>query len=296
MTDELNGQSSRIPSHVAEQIPRDRRRGIHASETLETLVKDLEQLYALLKKDVDVCIDNIREDDEEAQSWRRMVFRNAFAWIEGVVYAMKQIAAQADDVFPDNVFLPGEISLLNEQAFLIDDLGHTKVSKTYPRTKRNLRFAFRAMAKVFRCDFELDLSTHDGWQSFQKALEIRHRLTHPKSLEILDVSNSELDILFKAISWFGNQFSSLVEASTNSVQNLITESRRMHEANLQSIEEKGIAVWHNLDDLNQVQQLLARLSENKSLDDNLVADVEEAQSRLEQVKSGLLVWLCERIS
>jgi hypothetical protein len=44
----------------------------------------------------------------------------------------------------------------------------------------------------------------NGWNEFQKAVQVRHRLTHPKKDADLDISDKELETVREAMRWYHN--------------------------------------------------------------------------------------------
>ena len=49
----------------------------------------------------------------------------------------------------------------------------------------------------FDCDF-----SHVGWANLKKAVEVRNRLVHPKTIDDLKVSDDELAMAQSALGWF----------------------------------------------------------------------------------------------
>jgi len=43
-----------------------------------------------------------------------------------------------------------------------------------------------------------------GWSEFQKAVNVRHRLTHPKKNTDMNISDAELTSLHEAVRWYYN--------------------------------------------------------------------------------------------
>ena len=46
--------------------------------------------------------------------------------------------------------------------------------------------------------------SHNGWEKMQRALAIRHRITHPKSPEDLEIADDEMDTVRDAHVWLLN--------------------------------------------------------------------------------------------
>ncbi len=59
---------------------------------------------------------------------------------------------------------------------------------------------------------EPNFFSDNGWSEFQKAVQIRHRLTHPKIDTDLDISDQEVKTMRAALAWFHN---SILHAFSN---------------------------------------------------------------------------------
>ena len=68
------------------------------------------------------------------------------------------------------------------------------------------------LAKALGRDFELNLQGN-GWVRYKKALKIRDRITHPKKIQNLAITDSEFDIVLNAWEWFHKQLNELFKPS-----------------------------------------------------------------------------------
>jgi hypothetical protein len=127
----------------------------------------------------------------------RSYVRAVFALIEGITYAMKQVAA-SPFLMPLDA---AERALLNEESYALDPSGKPQTRSAYLQLLPNVRFAFAAMAKCHGADFIVDVSG-SGWQSLQRAIQVRHRLMHPKAATDLELDQRELDDVGIAFRWF----------------------------------------------------------------------------------------------
>jgi len=146
---------------------------------------------------------------EELNLARRNAARALFAYIEGTVYAMKQTALRMDEILAPqrgSVFTPEEMSKLREKR--VNKRGVEK--RLYLPAAENLTFAFDAFTRRHP---GYTLKDHgDEWETYPRGLEIRHRLTHPKAVEELVVSDAEFsDVLFKTGAWFRRVFGEVAQ-------------------------------------------------------------------------------------
>jgi hypothetical protein len=81
----------------------------------------------------------------------------------------------------------------------LTDKGDVETRPAKISFEANLRFAFKLLAKACSVDSELDVSG-SGWQSLKKATKIRDRITHPKILSDLNISEAEFDEVTQDLS------------------------------------------------------------------------------------------------
>jgi hypothetical protein len=132
---------------------------------------------------------------------RRLLIRSIFSCIDALTYSLKQLALNANDAFKLDL---GERMLATEETYELSSSGHIATRRAKLQTLANVRFAFDLLAKVDEHDFRLDVSQH-GWQLLQNSLKVRDRLTHPKKLIDLEVSDEEIRAALRAFSWFESQ-------------------------------------------------------------------------------------------
>jgi len=66
-----------------------------------------------------------------------------------------------------------------------------------------LKFTFCLINKLFQASIDLGVGKKE-WDSFLKALEIRHRVTHPKESKAFEISDREIQICKEVCSWFND--------------------------------------------------------------------------------------------
>jgi len=138
--------------------------------------------------------------DAPTQAAARTLIRSAFALIEGQTYRLKQWALQRYRQTRQSAD-PGELALLEEVAFDLNEKGKVTRRSARIRTEANIRFAFEAIARAHGYPYEFK-TEELGWGAFQQALKTRHRLTHPKSANDLHVEDDEVVVALAAVEWF----------------------------------------------------------------------------------------------
>lgn len=134
------------------------------------------------------------------QPWRRAYIRALFAYIEGITYRMK---AQAFSAYTAGgaQYTREELAIILEESYSLNDKGEVVTRSIFNSTHKNVRFAFNMYARAWGVIFILDCSDHK-WASFKKAIGIRNRVTHPKTLADLNVSDEDMQILREGAYWY----------------------------------------------------------------------------------------------
>lgn len=154
----------------------------------------LEQLSSLGK----LLFDDVMRSEDElirniADQFKRRAFVHfLFACIEGHTFIKKQFARVIYEKIGIGNFSERQIAWLKEETY----------EQKFPRFEDNFKFAFQAMPAVVGIKFDLHLDRDPGWHSFRIALMVRNRITHPKRIQNMIVSDEEILHAVKALSWF----------------------------------------------------------------------------------------------
>jgi hypothetical protein len=138
---------------------------------------------------------------------RRNVIRTFFTLVEGDTYYRKQLALMLHEASRETTdgiqpsFTEEEVVLLRDAQAELSSNGTPRTQTKFLRLSANVRFSFDAIARAFGVNCPLDVEG-PGWQAFLAALDVRHRLTHPKTVEDLDVSETDLANAITAIKWY----------------------------------------------------------------------------------------------
>jgi hypothetical protein len=177
-------------------------------------VDELRELFSTLNTDMMECL---KLPDHHPQFIRRMYTRSAFALIEGTLFQMKQTVLEASNLYGIDLSKQ-ETALLSEESYDLNDKGEPITKAQYHQLPKNLKFAFKTMARVF--DAKYDLKVNDnGWTTFLEAIKIRNRVTHPKQIQDIIISDKEMHVLGEATLWFGNSVLTLLQSARISIQN-----------------------------------------------------------------------------
>ena len=73
------------------------------------------------------------------------------------------------------------------------------------RSKKTTCDTFKSAVKVHAKARNLELQISfgsQGWEQFRKAVDLRHQITHPKSLETLNITLDDLKVVEEAMDFF----------------------------------------------------------------------------------------------
>jgi hypothetical protein len=154
-----------------------------------------EAFLELLRADADGMY-NLYSAARGIEHFRRGYVRAQFAAIEGGLAVLRRHGLTMRHELDI-----GEAALLEEKSCRITDKGKVNDGLVYLQFEQNVRFVFAAVAKACGLTFEL---RKDGseWKALLIGVEIRNRLTHPKVIESMTVSDFEMEIVRGAGEWF----------------------------------------------------------------------------------------------
>ena len=160
---------------------------------------EIDRLFYALVDDVIAATELWTQRNDEFT--RRLYVRTVFATVEGIIQVMKKIALLRNDASSQPLLTPEEITLVREEDLQINKSGGVKVTRKKISLLPNFEFAFKINAKAAGKEASFNKSG-EGWQSFQKAIKVRHRLTHPNTLADLQLSNQDMTDVEKAMAFF----------------------------------------------------------------------------------------------
>lgn len=172
-----------------------------------TAVNELKATWAVLNADLDAAVAYGKQANTPYA--QRALTRALFATIEGLSYLLRQVTiATLSDT---DILTEGELMLLREETYRLDEKGRPKPSVSYLQFPQSLLFTVRVYAKNHGAEFELDTSMK-GWQALVIATKARNRITHPKSSTSLALNNEELQALVDAALWWKSSMLELFTA------------------------------------------------------------------------------------
>lgn len=182
------------------------------------LLNDLNEVFSTLYADLGKCREELQRDFN-SQYRRRLMIREFCTFVEVSAYQLKRYSlyitrkmipdikaathvANKDEVlapFSDSL-LPAELMILEDFSPALDESGAASTKRMFPPTAPNIRFAFATYLKVIKTGVHVDFGGK-GWRAMKTTIAVRNRLTHPKCLEDIAVSDDDLAQLVEANDW-----------------------------------------------------------------------------------------------
>lgn len=167
--------------------------------SLDVILKSTFEMIEKMEHERKKCAELVTKEPE-SEEIRRIVTRSLFSIIEGMCYRMK-LSALLIGKLRERELNNGARAMVDEETYYLDENGEVKTRPYYSKIKANLRFAFKVLACILKSDFELDVKSSD-FEKFQKAVDIRNRLTHPKGVKDLRITQDEFNLVTSAYDWF----------------------------------------------------------------------------------------------
>ena len=168
-------------------------------------VQDVLHRCNLLWEDARFCIQFVKKGDND-QFWRRTFVRNIFVLFEASSYGLKRVSMHLSQTLKVD-FSPAELAMLREERYVLGKEGNAITqSGNFQAFIPNLKFAFKSFAKACGLDISLNVSGIP----LNHFAQLRNRITHPKSLSELTITDEEIQVSETVGRWFWNEISALL--------------------------------------------------------------------------------------
>lgn len=154
--------------------------------------------YGILGYDAVDAMNRMGAND--SQSVRRDFVRTAFAAIEGWLWNYRQEVQFTISAVRD--FSALEESAFAETSYMISESGKLREQLRFTSTATMFRFVTRIAEEQYGEPL-VDFTSSD-WQNFVDAIAIRNRVTHPKSITDLKLSDFDIATVKAALLWLFN--------------------------------------------------------------------------------------------
>jgi hypothetical protein len=162
-----------------------------------------------LQGDVKECAKQLRNND--SPFWRRTFFRAVFSMIEAFNSSVAEKATAALVNPPNRKYNISALLLLSGREYKIAQNGTVTSSKSRPPLLNFTGFLIRTLAQAG--NVRKHYIGQNGWSDFQKAIQIRNRITHAKTKRDAEVSNQDINALMSGLAWYLNSLTDIVNRS-----------------------------------------------------------------------------------
>jgi hypothetical protein len=176
------------------------------NDSIQIVYSITEEILRIIQM-IDIEIERSKNKNEnefllEIQPWFRIAIRSAIATIEAICYIFKQVTILVCDLRKKPLTLAEREKLLEKKQ---DKDG--KFQTYYLKTKENIKFTLKKVYYAFDLPFEI--KDHEGWKKLSNTIDIRHKVTHPKKKNDLDISPQIYRDAVEGFNWFGNKMKQL---------------------------------------------------------------------------------------
>lgn len=148
--------------------------------------------------------------DDERAFWARTHTRAAFAAIEGAceLFLRQAFVAECNKVAEKGEISFGKLSVLAGETYSVNDKGEIQCQKIKTKFVNHVLLSLNSYA-------EAQGATHrtrkgNNWPRILKAVSVRDRVTHPKNLTSLAITNEEIEDIDFALKWFFDEVVSIL--------------------------------------------------------------------------------------
>lgn len=146
-------------------------------------------------RDADRCDEELKRTGSGLAG--RNFVRALFSWIEAVSFLMRQHVLQ--ELRRETLTEESIPTLLaaSERSFYVDGQGDVVQAPLRTKTSNLLLFSLKSFAQTLDLPLTVDRGGRN-WQTYSRALKIRDRLTHPKALEDLELTENDIEVVREA--------------------------------------------------------------------------------------------------
>jgi len=138
----------------------------------------------------------------------RTFVRTMSAEFEARLFQLQRLLLFTSEYEKIDLTIHEQIVLRGESAHIKSN-GKVGVTARYHPFPDNLVFTLQIAKKVFGSHVKCD-TKDPRWSDVKKFVAVRNRITHPKTIKDLDISDSEADSLNKAQDWLRESFKSVL--------------------------------------------------------------------------------------
>lgn len=172
---------------------------------------------------IDDLLAAVRRPTVEGNRPRELV-RAAFAAVEGFQSSLQRDLVDA----AEDQLLPAEVAVLKEESYAVKESGEVRVVPTYLPLKQRVKLTAKIVARL-RPGCHIDFG-EQGWQQLLSSLDVRNRLTHPKTRLDMDVNESEVTAALAGAGWYIGNIVNVLRVGLTAYRENREQARRLADA------------------------------------------------------------------
>jgi hypothetical protein len=161
----------------------------------DELIKSTSDLYI---KDINFIASHIEED--ETGYWARSLIKTVVSFFEADVFIQKCDLVNFCKEEYINIS-PEILMFLKNTKYDIRENGDIKQKYNQTTLKADIKFTFKQVCSLKFFTLKFGYSDR-RWSQLLKTIDVRNRLTHPKTLADQTVTNSEVEDCVASLEWF----------------------------------------------------------------------------------------------
>ena len=136
------------------------------------------------------------------QRLARNYARSVFSLIEGACTMLAAVAKQAEreKAAKGKEFSQSKLAVLSGESYVIDENGELKTQKLRSPFLGHTLFVLKSFQEAAQVAHKT--TKGQSWDRIKRALQVRHRITHPKNVEGLRISHKEISDVAYVVTWF----------------------------------------------------------------------------------------------
>lgn len=131
---------------------------------------------------------------------RRSAVRAVFAFIDGCHEFVRGYVRDQARLFA-HAYSVADLAVLSEESPYVDERGNVKVRPLRVPLVTSIRALVKLLEKNNDASHTVDLA-HPGFAALSRALQIRNRIVHPKSIEDMELTDEEMQDVKDAFVWY----------------------------------------------------------------------------------------------
>ncbi len=158
----------------------------------------IERVTDIVAKDLEFIEYHL--DNDPDGFWARTLIKTVCSYVESEVYLLKQGVLKFCN--EGSIDIPPEVKLfLNNKKFELGNNGKLNERLLQGRVRDEVKFIFSQICTLKGYEQLVGFDS-DGWEKLISTIEVRNRLTHPKSTDDLSVTDKEVEESGDAFTWF----------------------------------------------------------------------------------------------